>query len=35
LSLVKVANFMDLTEAQVVASALRAGSIFVMVQNEL
>ena len=35
MALVEVARFLDLTEAQVVASALRSGGLFVFVQNEV
>jgi hypothetical protein len=34
MALVKIARFLDLTEAQVVASALRSGGVHVLVQNE-
>ena len=35
MALVEVARFLDITEAQVVASALRSGGIFVFLQNEV
>ena len=35
MALVRVARFLDLTEAEVVASALRSGGLFVFVQNEI
>ena len=35
MSLVRIANFSDLTEAQVVTSALRSADILVMLQNEV
>jgi hypothetical protein len=35
MALVEVARFLDLAEAQVVASALRSGGIFVFEQNEV
>jgi len=34
-ALVEVARFLDLTEAEVAASALRSGGIFVVLQNEV
>ncbi len=35
MALVEVARFLDMTEAQVVASALRSAGVFVFVQNEV
>jgi hypothetical protein len=35
MALVEVARFLDLTEAQVVTSALRSGGVFVFLQNEI
>jgi hypothetical protein len=35
MALVEVARFLDLTEAQVVASGLRSGGVFVFLQNEV
>jgi hypothetical protein len=35
MALVRVARFLDLTEAEVVASALRSGGLFVFLQNEI